>query len=261
MGVVYKARDRELDDVVALKVLSPDAAWSGGSVESLREELKLARLITHPNVLRVYDLGDVAGTTFISMEYVAGVTLRQLLDRSPQIPLAAAMRIARQVCAGLAAVHAAGVVHGDLKPENVILDPTGTARLMDFGVSRRRDTVEGSGSKDKVSGTPRYFAPEQIRDGITDPLSDLYTCGVLLFELFTGAFPYPEAKSLALVVRTTLELQPARPRESRAELPEQLEKIILTCLAKERDKRFRSADELLEALESVDLRELRTAAS
>jgi len=261
MGVVYKARDRELEDVVALKVLSPDASWGGRSVDALREELKLARLITHPNVLRVYDLGDVAGTPFISMEYVAGVTLRQLLERSPQIPLAAALRIARQVCSGLAAVHGAGVVHGDLKPENVILDPTGTARLMDFGVSRRRDAVVDADSKEQVSGTPRYFAPEQIRDGITDSLSDLYTCGVLLFELFTGAFPYPPAKSLALVVRTTLELAPTPPREVRAELPHQLERIILTSLNKDRDQRFRSAEDLLRALEAVDLREPRAAVS
>jgi serine/threonine protein kinase len=116
-------------------------------------------------------------------------------------------------------------------------------------------------SKEQVSGTPRYFAPEQIRDGITDSLSDLYTCGVLLFELFTGAFPYPPAKSLALVVRTTLELAPTPPREVRAELPLQLERIILTCLNKDRDQRFRSAEDLLRALEAVDLREPRAAVS
>ena len=136
MGVVYKARDIELDDVVALKMLKAAALLDGEQLERLKSEIKLARRITHPNVLRTFDFGESDGRPYISMEYVRGMTLRYLLRQAGRIPYSAGLRIARQLAAGLGAAHAVGVLHRDIKPENLILEASGNAKLMDFGIAR-----------------------------------------------------------------------------------------------------------------------------
>jgi len=249
MGVVYKARDRELDDVVALKLLRLGRFGGDAKVAALKQELKLARRITHPNVLRLFDLGEVEGVPFISMEYVRGLTMRDLLDHSTRVPYSAALRLARQVCRGLDAVHSAGVIHRDMKPENILLEPNGNARLMDFGIAQ--PLAEAAGAGGTVLGTPRYLAPEQIQGEEIDTRADVYACGVLFYELFTGKLPLPAAANPGEELRTTLTATPTPPREHRPELPQALELILLRCLEKAPKRRYRDAAELLAAFEGL----------
>ncbi|MBV8202994.1 MAG: protein kinase, partial [Acidobacteria bacterium] len=176
MGRVFQARDLELEEVVALKVLSPELfAEPERHLQLLRNEIKAARAITHPNVVRMHDLGEVDGVHFVSMEYVAGTTLRPLLGKSGRLDLAPGLQIAKQLCRGLQAVHAAGIVHGDLKPDNVIVMPSGVVKLMDFGVARR----SRAGGSMTVIGTPRYASPEHARGAELDERSDIYSLGVV----------------------------------------------------------------------------------
>jgi serine/threonine-protein kinase len=253
MGVVYKARDRELDDLVALKMLKRDLWGDRNQLERLKSELKLARKITHPNVLRTYDFGEIDGVPYISMEYVRGVTLRYLLDQTRRLPFSAGLRLAKQLCAGLAAAHAVGVLHRDIKPENLILEPTGNAKLMDFGIARPIDRLApGQTQAGFVVGTPQYMAPEILQGGEADPRSDLYSCGNVLYEIFTGAPPFEGPTAMEIMVKHLRE--PPPPPSSRwPEIPAALEAAILRCLEKEPDRRYRSVAELLRDLEALSV--------
>jgi len=245
MGVVYKARDRELGDVVAVKMLRPDLAGDVTHVSRLRDELRLARRITHPNVLRTFDLGEVGGIPFISMEYVRGVTLAQLLEHTDRLTTSAGISVAKQLCQGLAAAHEVGVLHRDIKPANLILMPNGNLKLMDFGIARplRRNepgqTVEGW-----LVGTPKYLAPEQLRGDEPDARADIYACGVVLYEMFTGSAPFEGESYVELATKTLREDVPP-PRDRWAEMPPDLERIILKCLEKDPAERYASAGALL----------------
>jgi serine/threonine-protein kinase len=190
MGMVYKALDRDLDDFVALKTLLPELASDANYLEQLKEEIRLARKITHVNVLRTYDFGSFEGTAFISMEYVRGMTLRYLLQQRPHLPYSAGLRIARQLCSALGAAHSEEVIHRDIKPENLILESNGNVKLMDFGIARpvkKLDTEEAQGV---FVGTPRYAAPEQMEGRRVDSRADVFACGVMMYEVFTGVAPY-----------------------------------------------------------------------
>jgi serine/threonine-protein kinase len=251
MGVVYKARDRELDDLVALKMLKREAAGDEALLGRLKTELKLARRITHPNVLRTFDFGDIDGHPFISMEYVRGITLRGMLEQSGRLPFSAAVWLARQLLAGLAAAHALDILHRDIKPENVLLDSGGNLKLMDFGLARpvRRD-APGETREGFIVGTPHYLAPEQIESKEPDKRSDVYACGVVLYELFTGKLPFEGANPMDVLMRH-LQKAPPRPSELWPEIPPALEALILSCLAKSPAERPRDAGELLARLERV----------
>lgn len=251
MGVVYKALDRELDDLVALKTLKRDAWGDPGLLERLKSELKLARRITHPNVLRTFDFGEVGGIPFISMEFVRGLTVRYLLEQTGRLPPSAGLRLGRQLCSGLAAAHAVGVLHRDIKPENLILDNAGNLKLMDFGIAR---PVDGSGPGQtmpgSVIGTPHYLAPEQLEGKPVDGRVDIYASGVVLFEMFTGGLPF-EGDNPMQIVTAHLREEPRRPSELWPEIPETLEAVILRCLARDPAERFASAQDLLQALENL----------
>ena len=238
MGSVFRAHDRELDDEVALKCLRVNSDGPDGP-SSLKEEIKLARMVTHVNVVRVYDVGDSAGQRFFTMEYVRGQTLRELMDRGGLISLTPALQIAKQVCRGLAAVHKAGIIHGDLKPQNVMVLPNGVAKLMDFGVARVRSQTAES----PIAGTPLYMSPEQTRGAELDDRSDIYAAGVLMFELFTGRPPF-ESNDVAEILRMHQHDRPPNPRLLRADLPEVLGRIILACLDKARLQRPATASDL-----------------
>ena len=248
MGTVYRVRDRDLDDEVALKVLKPasnDAAAktepsSGPTAEFLRQEIKLARMITHLNVVRVHDFGEAEGVRYFSMEYVAGTTLRELLGQGQLLDLVPTLQIAKQVCRGLAAVHKAGIIHGDLKPQNVMVMPNGIVKLMDFGVARTRSAVSFEAP---IAGTPAYMSPEQARGAALDEGSDLYSAGVLMFELFTGRCPFL-GTDMYETIRMHLYEPPPDPRRLRADLPEGLAQIILTCLDKSSLRRPATAGDL-----------------
>lgn len=252
MGAVYRARDRKLGDVVALKTLRDNAWHDHRRVDRLKQEIKLARKITHPHVLRVYDLGEVDGMPFISMEYVRGVTLRQLLDKTQRLPFSAGMRLARQICLGLDAVHQAGILHHDMKPENVLLEPTGNARLMDFGISAPLTPEPGAEVRPAALGTPYYLAPEQLSGGQVDARADIFGTGILLFELFTGAQPFRRGKNIAEILSIKVKETPIAATEAWPEVPAALAAILARCIEKQPDDRFPSAAELIAALDRVD---------
>jgi serine/threonine-protein kinase len=240
MGTVFRARDRELDDEVALKVLRGDGN-DAAQVERLRQEIRAARQITHPNVVRAFDFGEAEGAHYLTMEYVPGTTLRELIDARGGLDLTPALQIAKQVCRGLAAVHKAGIVHGDLKPQNVMVMGNGIAKLMDFGVARPRARQDPSGLV--VSGTPLYMSPEQARSAELDDRSDIYSAGVLMFEMFSGQCPF-RARDIAEIMQMHQNDPPPDPRTLRPSLPEPLAQLILACLSKHRLQRPASATDL-----------------
>jgi eukaryotic-like serine/threonine-protein kinase len=256
MGTVYRARDRELDDEVALKVLKPTAGEPGAATvgqapaaEMLRQEIKLARMVTHANVVRVHDFGENDGIRYFTMEYVPGTTLRELLGRQALPDLAPTLQIAKQVCRGLAAVHRAGIVHGDLKPQNVVVMGHGVVKLMDFGVARTRSALTRG---EPLAGTPAYMSPEQARGAALDERSDLYSAGVLFFELFTGRCPFVGADAFE-TMRMHLDEAPPDPRRIRPHVPESLARIISKCLDKSPLRRPASAADLERLLMRVRL--------
>jgi serine/threonine-protein kinase len=251
MGVVYKARDRELDDLVALKMLKRELWGDRNQLDRLKSELKLARKITHPNVLRTHDFGEIDGVPYISMEYVRGVTLRYLLDQTRRLPYSAGLRLAKQLCAGLSAAHAVGVLHRDIKPENLILEPTGNAKLMDFGIARPIDRIApGQTQAGFVVGTPQYLAPEILEGKEPDPRADLYSCGIVLYEIFTGVLPFEGPTAMEVMVKHMRE-PPPPPASHWPEIPLPLAAAILRCLEKDPERRYRSVAELLRDLEAL----------
>lgn len=244
MGVVYKARDLELRDIVALKMLKPGSLQDREQLERLKDEIRLARKITHPNVLRTFDFGEIDGSPFISMEFVRGVTLRGLLGESGRLPYSAGLRIARQFAAGLAAAHEVGVVHRDIKPENLILEVGGNAKLMDFGIARPvRRASPGHTQPGMYVGTPSYSAPEQLAGEEVDARADIYSAGVMLSEMFCGGLPY-DGSSTMEIYRQQLQQPPVKPSQLWPDIPPALEQIILRCIARERAERYQGAAEL-----------------
>ncbi len=251
MGVVFKARDRELDDLVALKMLKREVAGDGVLVERLKSELKLARKITHPNILRTFDFGDIDGNPFISMEYVRGLTLRAMLERSGRLPYSAGLRLARQLTSGLAAAHALAIIHRDIKPENIILDSQGNAKLMDFGLARPVTRLTpGQTQAGFIVGTPHYLAPEQLEGKEPDQRADVYACGVVLFEVFTGRLPFG-GNNLMEIISQHLREAPVAPHEYWPEIPPALEQLLLRCLEKNPAARYADAAALVTELDKL----------
>ncbi len=251
MGSVYRVLDRELDEEVALKVLTPESFAEGSqAVGTLKQEIRLARKITHANVVRTHDLGEAAGLRFLTMEYVPGTTLRELLDRRGALALAPALQIAKQLCRGLGAVHEAGIIHRDIKPQNVMVLPNGVVKLMDFGIARTAEGGDPASLDGQTVGTPFYMSPEQALGRPLDARSDLYSVGVVLFELLTGTRPFV-GRDAAEVMHRHVSAEPPRPSELRSDLPEYLDRVVLACLAKRPERRPASAAELYAALTRV----------
>ncbi|MEZ5521950.1 MAG: protein kinase [Dokdonella sp.] len=253
MGIVYKAHDIELDDIVALKMLRPGMLVDQEQLERLKSEIKLARKITHPNVLRTFDFGEVDGRPYISMEYVRGLTLRYLLSEAKRVPYSAALRIARQLAAGLGAAHEVGVLHRDIKPENLILEASGNAKLMDFGIARPvRRSTPGQTEAGTFVGTPDYCSPEQLSGGEVDERADIYACGVLMSEMFCGGMPFAGANTMD-IYQAQISDEPVRPSALWPDIPPELEAVILRCVRSAREERYASAAEL-----GLDLSRLRS---
>ena len=257
MGVVYRARDRQLDDVVALKVVRSDVLKEDPTLlDRFKQEIKLARRITHRNVLRTHDFGETAGTPYISMEYLEGVTLKDLLRNKGALPLGVGLRIAKQVCQGLEAAHQQGVVHRDIKPQNILIIPeTGDLKIMDFGIARVSEMKAGASgltTAGTVMGTPDYMPPEQAQGQPADFRSDIYSLGVVLFETFTGALPF-RGDTVMAVVLGHIQKPPPPPRSLNPKLPPELEAIIVRCLEKKPDRRYQSVGEILKDLVEVSV--------
>jgi eukaryotic-like serine/threonine-protein kinase len=251
MGTVFRARDRKLDDVVALKMINPDMTRDPDHLERMKSEIRLARRITHPNVLRTHDFWEINGHPIISMEYVRGITLSQLLESSGRLKLAAGLRVCGQVLQGLNAAHQAGVLHRDIKPANIILDQSGNARLMDFGIARQATNNDSDLTQPgTMIGTANYMAPEIVLGKTADQRSDLYAMGVMMNEIFTGRLPFTGDSAMA-VCMAHVQQQPDPPSKAWPEIPPMLEEVILTCLAKEPDQRYPDAETLLKQLIQV----------
>ncbi len=251
MGAVYRALDRELEDDVALKVLLPEAFEEGTvAVQTLKQEIRLARKITHQNVVRTHDLGERGGVRFLTMEYVPGTTLREVIDRRGSIAIAPGLQVAKQLSRGLAAVHEAGIIHRDIKPQNIMVLPNGVVKLMDFGIARTAEGVDPNAVAGQTVGTPYYMSPEQAQGKNLDSQSDVYSVGVVLYELFTGTRPF-EGKDPMAVMRKHVGEEPPPPRRLRPDLPDSIERILLACLAKKKERRPAGAADLYAALMAV----------
>ena len=235
MGEVYRADDLRLGQTVALKLLPPDVAGDPARLGRFRDEVRLAREVTHPGVCRVHDLGEAEGLTFLTMEFVDGEDLASLLRRIGRLPPDKALDIARQLCVALAAAHGRGILHRDLKPANVMLDGRGRVRVMDFGLAGVAHAIERG---DVASGTPAYMAPEQSLGLEVTARSDLYALGLVLYEVFTGRPAFP-ATTRDAVLRAHLESSPLPPSQLVPGLEPAVEGAILRCL--EKDPRGRPA--------------------
>src|SRR6201997_2750088 len=247
MGEVYRADDLTLGQAVALKFLPDTAASDQALLERFRNEVRIARRISHPNVCRVYDVGDVDGQTFFTMEYVDGEDLASLLRRIGRLPQDKAVEIARQVCAGLAAAHAKGVLHRDLKPANIMLDGRGQVVITDFGLAGVADDIRGAEVR---SGTPAYMSPEQLAGKEVSTRSDIYALGLVLYEIFTGKRAFSEKSATAL--RRPDDRTPSRPSSVVKDLDPVVEKVILRCLENDPNARPATALAVAAALPGGD---------
>ena len=250
MGRLYRALDKKLGEEVALKLLSPEIEADTETIERFSDELKLSRKIAHRHVCKMYDLNEHNGTHYITMEYIPGENLASVLKMSKQLTAESAVHIARQISEGLAEAHRLGVIHRDLKSSNIMIDREGNARILDFGIARSL-LKKGRTEKGALIGTPEYMSPEQADGKPAEKRSDIYSLGVILFEMLTGRLPFTGETLLGVALKHKTEAPP-RPRQFNPGLPENLERLILKCLEKDPDKRYSSAEELRSALKKVE---------
>lgn len=243
MGRVYKARDLDLGIEVALKMIHPEFLANVRMITRFKKEILLAREITHENVVRIYDFGEIQGVKFITMQYIEGQNLKELIRETGQISIAETLRIFRQICTGLISAHKKGIVHRDLKPQNVMIDTNGKVFLTDFGLAKSIEGEELSFSG-TVIGTPEYISPEQACGEKPDMRSDIYTLGIILFEMLTGQRPF-QAKTALAYIQKHLHENPPPPSKYNPGIPRFLERIIIKCMAKDMAKRFQTVEALM----------------
>lgn len=243
MAVVYRARDQMLERQVAIKVLREDYSSDASFQERFRQEAKAAANLTHPNIVTVHDFGMDNGQLFIVMENVPGTDLKTLLRKRGRFGPGEALPLIIQACAGIGYAHRAGLVHCDVKPQNMLVTPDKRLKVTDFGIARALSTITPDEQSDIVWGSPQYFAPEQATGAAPSPASDVYSLGIILYELLTGSLPFqaPNASDLA---RLHLEAEPPYVSEMVPEISPALEQILLKVMAKEPAQRYRTADQL-----------------
>ena len=250
MGNVYRAFDRKIHEEIAIKFLKPEIAADKRFVQRFSNELKIARRVSHHNVCRMHDLHEEGTALYITMEYVRGEDLKALIRRMGTLPVGKTVSIARQVAEGLAEAHKLGVVHRDLKPSNVMIDKEGDAKIMDFGIARSI-YAGGMTADGAMIGTPEYMSPEQIEGHEIDGRSDIYSLGVLVFEMATGRVPFEGDTPLSVAFKHKNEI-PQAPRKINPQVPEGLNRLVLRCLEKDKSRRYQTAEEFLEDLARVE---------
>src|SRR5262245_22856018 len=250
MGAVYKAFDRQLTRIVALKTILPEMASTPTALKRLKQEVLLAQSIVHKNVVRIFDIGEDEGTKFITMDFIEGADLKTLITQRGKLPATEAAEIIRQVCQGLEAAHAAGVVHRDLKPQNIMIEKDGHVVVMDFGIANSGQS-RGVTQTGAFLGTPEYMSPEQAKTENVDARSDIFSLGLIFYELLTGKLPFQGKTVLETMFKRTTE-RAIPPAEIDRTVPKGANDIVNKCLQMEREQRYQSITELLEDLESFD---------
>ena len=250
MGAVYKALDTQINEEVAIKLIRPEIASDEKILERFSNELKLARKIAHKNVCKMYHLEKGEETPYISMEYLEGKDLKKLIWEKEKLSAEEAIKIAQQVCEGLAEAHRLGVVHRDLKPQNIMIDKDGQAKIMDFGIAR---SVEAPGLTQTgvIIGTPDYISPEQAESQEADERADIYSFGVIMYEMVTGSVPFKGDTALSVALKHKAQL-PIDPRKSNPEILDDLSRLILICMEKDRNRRYQTAKDLLDDLRNIE---------
>jgi serine/threonine protein kinase/tetratricopeptide (TPR) repeat protein len=250
MGKVYRVFDKKLNEEVALKLIKPEIASDLKTLERFSNELRIARKIVHKNVGRMYELMEEDGTHFITLEFVSGQDLKGLIKQSGQLAVGTTMKIAKQLCSGLSEAHKLGVVHRDLKPGNIMIDKEGDVRIMDFGIAR---SLKEKGITDAgvIIGTPEYMSPEQVEGKEVDQRSDIYSLGIILYEMVTGRVPFEGDSPFTIGMKHKGEV-PKDPKELNTQIPNDLSIVILRCLEKDKDKRYLSAEEVGTELTNIE---------
>ena len=243
MAIVYQATDLMLERTIAVKILRKDFSSSSAFQERFKEEARAAANLTHPNIVTVHDFGFDQDRLFIVMEYVPGTDLKQIIKSTGALPISQASRLFVQACAGIGYAHRAGLVHCDIKPHNMLITPDNRLKVTDFGIARALASVKHDEQSQAIWGSPAYFSPEQAAGRAPSPASDVYSLGVVLYEILTGQLPFTNQspQDLALLHRTA---DPPSPRDLNPEITPALEEIILKVLSKEASARYRTADQL-----------------
>lgn len=250
MGTVYRARDVELEEEVAIKTLRPEFVTDGALLERFKDEIRLARRLSDQNIVRTHDFGEWAGVYYLTMEYVEGITVREVIDTRGRLGVSSTLAIAAQLAHSLAVAHEHGVIHRDIKPQNLLLDAAGVLKVMDFGVARLAERTTSITEAGLAVGTPAYMPPEQLMAEAVDARSDLYAAGVVLYECLTGKTPF-EAPSVMVLVKKLLTEDPRSPAELNPDVPPALAALVLRLLAKVPEERVQSARDLEQQLLSL----------
>ena len=249
MGIVFQAHDKQLNDQVAIKILSPLLSNDADALDRMKREVSAARRITHPNVIRIHDIAESKGLHYVSMEYFHGTSLKEYIKRSGSLSLMQAYNIASQICDGLEEAHKQGVIHRDLKSQNIIINPSGHLKIIDFGLAHTAH-LQGMTATGLIMGTPEYMAPEQVAGKRVDERADIYSLGIILYELFTGKVPFSGDSAIA-VGFMQMKDPPQPPHEINPQIPAEIETVILKCLEKEPNARFGSVVQLKAALQNA----------